>query len=142
MPLAMMVGRGDQKLMELVGAKPLPEDQVVLSDGRNLDLVEGVEVRSSKIHHINYIDDLMKHDFHDRPIYVHFDTDVLNPNDAPAMAYVAEGGPSLDSLKAVMKSLASTGKVVAVSMTVWDMAKDNDRKTQDACLACFDVLVS
>lgn len=141
MPLAMMVGRGEQKLMELVNAKLLPEDQVVLSDGRNLDLVEGVEVRSSKIHHINYIDDLMKHDFGDRPIYVHFDTDVLNPNDAPSMAYVAAGGPSLDALKAAMNYLANTGKVAAVSMTVWDMAKDADKKTQEACMACLNALV-
>lgn len=141
MPLAMMVGRGDQKLMELAGAKPLPEDLVILSDGRNLDVVEGVEVRSSKIHHINYIDDLMKRDFGDRPIYVHFDTDVLNPNDAPSMAYVAEGGPSLEALKAAMKYLASTGKVAAVSMTVWDMLNDKDQKTQEACLACLGALI-
>jgi len=142
MPLAMMVGRGDQKLMELAGAKPLPEDQVILSDGRNLDVVEGVEVRSSKLHHINYIDDLLKQDFGDRPIYVHLDVDILNPNDAPAMAYVAEGGPTLDALKSVMKHLADTGKVAAVSITVWDMANDTDKKTEEACLACFDALVS
>ncbi len=141
MPLAMMVGRGEQKLMELAGTKPLPEDQVILSDGRNLDVVEGVEVRSSKLHHLNYIEDLVKYDFADRPIYVHFDTDILNPTDAPAMAYAAEGGPTLDALTAVMKYLASTGKVVAVSMTVWDMANDTDKKTQAACLACFDALV-
>ncbi len=141
MPLAMMVGRGDQKVMELAGAKPLPEDQVILTDGRNLDVIEGVELRSSKLHHLNYIDDLLKHDFGDRPIYVHFDTDILNPKDAPAMVYATEGGPTLDALKTVMKHLANTGKVVAVSMTVWDMANDADKKTQEACLACFDALV-
>jgi len=141
MPLAMMVGRGEQKLMELVGAKPLPAEQVVLTDGRNLDVVEGVEVRSSKVHHVNYIDDLMKQDFGDRPLYVHFDTDILNPNEAPAMAYVAEGGPSVESLKAIMRQIASTGKVAAISMTVWDMPNDKDNKTQQACLACFNALI-
>jgi arginase len=141
MPLAMMVGRGDQKLMELAGAKPLPEDQVILADGRNLDVVEGVEVRSSKLHHVNYIDDLLKHDFDDRPIYVHFDTDILNPNDAPSMAYSADGGPTLDVLKSLMKHLAATGKVAAVSMTVWDMPNDKDKRTEAACMACFEALV-
>ncbi len=141
MPLAMMVGRGDQKLMELAGAKLLPEDQVILADGRNLDLLEGVEVTASKAQHINYVDDLLKVDLGDRPIYVHFDVDILNPNDAPAMLYVAEGGPTLDALKTVMKYLANTGKVVAVSMTVWDMQNDKDKKTQEACLACFETLV-
>lgn len=141
MPLAMMVGRGDQSLMERAGSKPLPEDQVILTDGRNLDVVEGVEVRSSKIHHVNYIDDLLKQDFGDRPLYVHFDSDILNPNEAPAMAYVAEGGPSVETLKGIMSQLAKTGKVAAVSMTVWDMPNDKDKKTQQACLACFDALV-
>jgi len=143
MTLAMMVGRGEQKLMEMAGTKPLPEEQVILTDGRNLDTVEGVEVTASKVQHINYVDDLLKLDLGDRPIYVHFDTDVLNPNDAPAMAmfYASEGGPSPDALKAVLKHLAKTGKVVAVSMTVWDMANDADKKTQDACMACLDTLV-
>ena len=40
-----------------------------------------------------------------------------------------------------MQHLASTGRVVAVSMTVWDMANDADKKTQAACMACFDALV-
>src|SRR6185369_11821225 len=109
MPLAMIVGRGEQKLMELADAKPLPEEQVILTDGRNLDVIEGVEVTASKMHHVNYIDDLLKLDLGDRPIYVHFDTDILNPNDAPAMVYAAEGGPTSDSLNSVMKHLASTG---------------------------------
>ncbi len=142
MPLAMMVGRGDQKLLELAGAKTLPEEQVILTDGRNLDVVEGVEVRSSKVHHVNYIDDLLKQDFGDRPLYVHFDTDILNPDDAPAMVYAADGGPSTEALKGVMKHLANTGKIIAVSMTVWDMANDTDNQTQEACMACLDALVS
>ena len=141
MSLAMIVGRGEQKLMTLAGAKPLAEDQVILTDGRNLDLVEGLEVTASKVQHINYADDLLKVDLGDRPIYVHFDTDILNPSDAPALLYATEGGPKLDALKAVMKHLASTGKVVAVSMTVWDMANDKDQQTQEACLACLDALV-
>jgi arginase len=141
MPLAMLVGRGDQKLMERAGTKPLAEDQVILTDGRNLDVVEGVEVRSSKVHHLNYIDDLLKHDLADRPIWVHFDVDVLNPKDAPAMAYVAEGGPSTEAMKNVMQHLANTGKVVAVSMTVWDQQNDADKKTEAACMACFDALI-
>ncbi|MEP6985601.1 MAG: arginase family protein [Chloroflexota bacterium] len=141
MPLAMLVGRGEQKLMELAGAKPLPEDQVILTDGRNLDVVEGVEVTASKVQHVNYVDDLLKLDLGDRPIYVHFDTDVLNPNDAPSMVYATEGGPSTKALIAVMKHLASTGRVVAASMTVWDMGKDTDKKTQAACMACLEALV-
>ena len=143
MSLAMLVGRGEQKLMEMAGTKPLPEDQVILTDGRNLDVVEGVEVTASKVQHVNYVDDLLKLDLGDRPIYVHFDTDVLNPNDAPAINtfYASDGGPSTKALIAVMKHLANTGRVVAVSMTVWDMAKDTDKKTQAACMACLEALV-
>jgi arginase len=143
MSLAMMVGRGDQQLMQLAGAKPLPEEQIILTDARNLDVLEGVEVTASKVQHVNYADDLLKLDLGNRPIYVHFDTDILNPNEAPAIGtfYASEGGPSTEAMKAVMKHLANTGKVIAVSMTVWDMANDTDKKTQAACMACFEALV-
>lgn len=141
MPLAMLVGKGEQKLMEQAGTKPQPEEQVILADARDLDIAEGVAVRSSKLRHIHYMDDLIKHDLGDRPIYVHFDTDILNAEEAPAMAYLAEGGPKTDALVKVMQRLASTGRVVAVSMTVWDMSKDTDKKSQAACMACLDALV-
>lgn len=141
MPLATLVGKGDQTLMEQAGVKPLPEEKVILTDARDLDIAEGVAVRSSKVHHIHYIDDLIKYDLADHPLYVHFDTDILNPDDAPAMAYPAAGGPKLDALLKLMHDLAHTGRIAAVSMTVWDMAKDTDKKTQAACLACFNALI-
>ncbi len=37
MPLAMLVGKGEQTIMEGVGTSVLPEEQVILSDGRDLD---------------------------------------------------------------------------------------------------------
>lgn len=141
MPLAMLVGKGEQNLMEAAGTKPLHEDQVILADARDLDIAEGVAVRSSKVRHIHYMDDLIKHDLGDRPLYVHFDTDILNPEDAPAVAYPTEGGPKTEALVKVMQHLASTGRVVAASMTTWDMAKDTDKKTQAACMACFNALI-
>ena len=41
---------------------------------------------------------LLAYDFPDRPIYVHFDTDIVNPLDAPAMNYAAPGGPRAEEL--------------------------------------------
>ena len=37
MPLAMLTGRGDQRMLEAVGLDPLADNQVWLSDARDLD---------------------------------------------------------------------------------------------------------
>jgi arginase len=141
MPLAMIVGRGEQALCSGVGLRPLPEDDVMLSDARDLDPAERVALEGSRVRHVPRPLGLLEALPAGRPIHVHFDTDILDPSVAPAMRYPVPGGLSLDECRRLMRGLGSTGRVAAVSMTVWETQADADRRTEQACLAALASLV-
>jgi arginase len=140
MPLAMLVGRGDQTLVRAAGMTNQPEAEVFLADARDLDPGEAEAVRESAVHHVSKLPDLPRQ-LPASPIYVHLDVDVLSPDDAPAMLYPTPGGSSLPEACAVMAALAATGRVVAVSVTVWNFGKDVDGKTERACTRLLRSLV-
>ena len=77
----------------------------------------------------------------DRPVWVHFDTDILRPEDAPAMNYVSEGGPSAVDLGHVFSHLANTGNVAAVSVSSWNPELDSNGTTAETCMALVDRLL-
>ncbi|MFL7893301.1 MAG: arginase family protein [Anaerolineales bacterium] len=134
MPLAMLVGRGEKTIMETVGTKPLAEDKVILTDGRDLDPGEGETLAESRVIHLKKVQDLLNSELPAGPLWVHFDTDVLDPAEAPAMNYLAPGGPSTGELRAVFHFLAGTGQVVAVSLSSWNPDMDQDGTSQQVCL--------
>jgi arginase len=141
MPLAMIAGRGDQALMTAARVQPLDEADIVLCDGRDLDPAERQAVAGSRLRHEKDPDRIVDHLPQGRPVYVHFDTDVLDPSIAPAMKYPAAGGLSEAAARRLMRSLAASGRVTAVSMTVWEMEKDTDRRTAGVCLSVLGELV-
>lgn len=130
MPLAMLTGRGDQRLMQAVGLKPIADTRVVLSDGRDLDPGERVLVETSGITRIPTVDALDPAALPDGPLYVHFDADIIDAEEAPAFLYPVKGGPSAERTGAVLDALLKTGRVVSFSVCAsWDAAKDPDGKT-------------
>jgi arginase len=141
MPLAMLVGRGEQTLMDGLGVAPLPEQQVILSDARDLDPGEREAVAGSAVYHLRNVVSLLNYHFPDRPIYVHFDTDLINPTEAPAMNYKAAGGPSVTMLRHVFRRLAATGRIAAVSFSSWNPQLDADGQSQKVCLALLGELL-
>jgi arginase len=141
MPLAMIVGRGDQTVMDGLGVIPLPENQVILTDGRDLDPGEKEAVANSAVNHLVDVVSLLNYPFPDQPLYIHFDTDLINPNDAPAMNYKTPGGPSVTMLRHVFRHLARTGRVVCVSFSSWNPQLDKDGRSQKVCLELLHELV-
>lgn len=137
MPLAMIAGRGDQTLMSAAGAQPLDEAAIVLSDARDLDPAEGAAVAGSRLRHEKDPARILEAISPGKPIYVHFDTDLLDPSVAPAMKYPVPGGLPAPAAARLMQGLAATGRVAAVSMTVWETAKDADGRTARACLSAL-----
>ena len=93
MPLAMLTGRGDLEILDALRAHTIDDDAVVLYDARDLDPLEREALAASRVTHVTSIDALDSFDFCRGPVHVHLDPDVLNPLDAPAMAYPAPGGP-------------------------------------------------
>ena len=141
MPLAMMVGLGDQDLVRAVGLDTVKDSDVLLADARSLDPGERKALAASSVVRAS-LPRLMRAVPRGRPLYVHLDPDVINPADAPAMRYPAEGGPRLAQVVEVCRSLAATGRVAAASLTLWDTAADRDGRTRRACLAALEALVS
>jgi arginase len=84
MPLAMLVGSGEQTLCKAVNLSPLPENQVVLTDARDLDPGEAELLKNSDVHHLSSVNSLFDFLLPMNPLYIHFDTDVLTPDVAPA----------------------------------------------------------
>lgn len=135
MPLAMIVGRGDQTLLQAVELTPLPERDVILANARDLDPGERELLQQSRVLHAAEVASIPQVVSSERPIYIHLDTDVIDASEAPAMRYPVKGGPTLNMLRKTVQQLANTGRVVGVSMTLWDFEQDADQCTERASLA-------
>lgn len=144
MPLAMLVGRGEQTLLHGVGLTPLAEDQVVLSDARDLDPGEREAVAESKVRHVPQVDDLPRVVTQllkgGRPLYLHLDVDVLDPQAVPAVSYPAPGGPDPERLAGVLRALAATERIRAISMTCWNPELPGAVESRAVCLHLLDVV--
>ena len=92
MPLAALVGRGNQHLMRGLELAPIAEADVIVSDVRNLDPEEGVMLRESNVTILETFDALNAAPLPERPLYIHFDTDVVDCAEMPAMSYPEPGG--------------------------------------------------
>jgi arginase len=142
MPLAMIAGLGEQTMVEAVGLQPVEHEHIILTDGRDLDPGERELVSSSNILHLKNPMDLLEYDFGERPIYIHFDTDIVNPLDAPAMNYVVPGGPRAAELEKVFRHIAKTGLVKAVSVSSWNPELDEGGRSKDTILNLLQEFVS
>ncbi len=141
MPLAMLVGRGEQTIVNETGLHPLPEARVILTDARDLDPGEQSLLEESGVRHLPDVKSLFDHSLADTPLYIHFDTDIVNPKEAPAMNYQARNGPSSQELRAVFRHLSRTGQIVAVSMSTWNPRLDKKGRSQKVCMDLLNTLI-
>ncbi len=140
MPLAMMVGLGEQTFIENVGMNALPEADVILSDGRDLDPGERKLVDASRLRHFPDVLELLNCDLSNRPVYIHFDTDIIDPSEAPSMGYLAPGGPPSDDLERVFRHLSEHCDIAALSISTWRTSMDEDGRSEAICMRLFDLL--
>ncbi len=124
MPLAALVGMGNESLMQAVGLTPIPEADVVITDARDLDPAEGDNLRQSALVDLPDVNALNSIDLPEKPLYVHFDTDIVNGDEMPGMNYPAEGGPSLAESSATMQRIARDGQIAGVLFSLWNQEKD------------------
>ncbi len=142
MPLAMLVGRGDQTIVAGVALKTLAESRVILTDARDLDAKERLSLEESDVLHIKAATDLLDLPLPQGSLYVHFDTDIINPIEAPAMNYPSAGGPSVADLKRFFRRIALTGRLNALSVSSWNPELDKDGRTEKVVLELIDDLLS
>ena len=142
MPLAMLVGLGEQRMPQAVALRNIPQRDVLLCDGRDLDPGERDLLARSQVLHVDRFMGLLETGFPDRPLYVHFDTDLIDPRQAPAMNYPAAGGPSAEQVAAAFRQLARTGRLAAASLSSWNPAMDPDGSTQALCMGLLAELLA
>jgi arginase len=142
MSIAMMTGRGNQTLVEADGLKKVPDTDIILADARDLDPKERELLEQSKVTHLTDFNELVeKVTASDRPFYVHFDVDVLDATEVPAMQFPVAGGPSVETLRNTAAALNRTGRLVGASMNPWLLDKDTDGRAAAACWSIFNALV-
>ena len=141
MPLAMMVGKGDLTMPTAVGLQMLPENRVVLADGRDLDPEEQHMIQASDMVHLSNVDSLLTYPLPKGPWYVHFDTDVVALDESPAHNYPAPGGPSVALMEQVFRRLAADSQIVAVSLSAWNAKQDQDGKSATVSMFLLRTLI-
>ena len=140
MPLAMLVGKGEQTLLEALDLDPIEEERVILTDGRDLDPGESILVSRSAVTHLQKTQELMDYSFSDQPLWIHFDTDILNLEDVPAQNYPAPDGIRMDELSEVFQFLANTGLICGISLSSWAPDLPGAEKSKLNSLKLLEVL--
>ncbi len=129
MPLAMMLGLGEQIFVENSGMQLLVDEKIIATDLRNLDQGEVDALAGRRLHIFSDLADLIDFEWPEGPLYVHFDTDILDEKDVMASNYPEPNGPSLATIRTVFEQLRATGRVTAVSVSSWN--PDLDRNDRD-----------
>lgn len=130
MPLAMLAGHGDGTLMEAVGCRDFPQERIVLTDARDLDTGERELLESTEVLHLPDPRQLLTHPLPPGPLWVHFDIDIIDPKDAPAVSYPAPDGLAAAELANIFRQVASDNEIAAISFSVWNPNLDPDGTTR------------
>jgi arginase len=133
MPLAMISGRGNLSLLKNVNLKPISDNKIFLIGGRDLETGEKEALQVSGVHKGNRVIDILNELPKDTGLWVHFDTDYINPIDAPAMRYTATGGLSAIDTKADLAMLSKAVKIYGISVSAWAPELDSDSSTATTC---------
>lgn len=140
MPLAALVGRGNQHLMRGINLAPIAEADVIVADARNLDPEEGVMLRESEVTLHETLDALNAAPLPVKPLYIHFDTDVVDCAEMPAMSYPEPGGPSLDECIESLRRALEHGKAAGILFSLWNDTLDGSAEAMSATLKLIRAL--
>lgn len=132
LPLAKAVGRGDQSLVAGLGLTPLAEDRVLLVDARDLDPPEVEALRASKVRRAGV--DSLRGELPDGPLHLHVDLDVVDAALLHGLRFPAPNGPGIEAVAAAVRTVAESGRVVAVSIAATWRPEDAFRHQTDAVL--------
>ncbi len=140
MPLAALVGRGNQHLMRGIDLEPIAESDVIVSDGRNLDPEEGIMLRESQVTIYETLQALNTAALPEKPLYIHFDTDVVDCEDMPAMSYPEPDGPSLQESIDSLQHVISKSDTVGILFSLWNGTLAGSDRALAATLALVRAL--
>jgi arginase len=126
-PLRVLAGYRPDPAMDRLGLRAVPEENLLLVDGRDLDPPEAEYLRRSAVRQ-HAVADLGPEDLPDGPLLLHVDLDVIDPAEVPAMLYPTPGGPSIDTVVEAAHRVLETGRVAALSIgCTWRPDREEDR---------------
>ena len=140
MPLAALVGRGNQHLMRGIELRPIAESDIVITDVRNLDPEESKMLCNSQVTIYGTLDELNAASLPDKPLYIHFDTDVVDCADMPAMSYPEPDGPSLSESIASLRHVLHNSDTAGILFSLWNSTLDGSDQTKAATLELIRAL--
>lgn len=142
MPLAALVGRGNEALMDAVGLAPIAEEDVLITDARDLDPEEGENLKSSGLQHFEDVAGLLSAVLPQKPLYIHFDTDVVRLEEMPPMNYPAQGGPTMEQTLDTLERVTREGDVVGILFSLWNQELDGAQTALESTLKAVRTFVA
>lgn len=155
MELALLTGRGPTPLTDIDGLRPLVRDEDAVPFGfRDADQVAGeggTDVREVLPRTFDLaavramgvaaaareaLESLSGN--HLEGIWVHFDVDVLDDGVMPAVDYrLPGGGLSFDEVSGLLRSLTSSGRMVGLTLTIFNPNLDPDGSIAKRLVSCL-----
>jgi arginase len=124
MPLRILAGYRPELIANGLGLRPVPEERIALSDGRDLDPPEASYLAGAAIRRLD-VPAVAAATLPDGPLYLHVDLDVVDPADLGWLRYPAPGGPDLGTVLAALDRVIRTGRVAGLTLAcTWYPGRD------------------
>jgi len=130
MVLAHLCGRSVAPLL-FPGARKISDDRVALVGGRSLDSGELTNLDRSRVLRIAF--DRQHPEApgliawsRRRSVWVHFDVDIIDPSEFPAVAFAAVDGPPMKAVADVLRQVFTVADVRGISVCGYDARADRD----------------
>jgi arginase len=154
MELSLITGRGPEILTNIRGMKPYVEDKHVLHiaqrDADETKKYGSQDIRDSSIQCLDMrsielagrdktTDQILRFiQRSDREsFWVHFDTDVLNDTENPAVDYRLPGGLLVADAQHMFRSIMATNRVAGMSVTIFNPDLDPDNRVAERISGCL-----
>jgi arginase len=147
MPLAALLGHGDKAMVEIAGAEPaLRSSDLSMVGLRDLDAAEQTHIKKWKLSAFTMraldergvravIEEAITVATRDTAgIWVSFDMDVIDPEEAPGVGTAVPGGMTYREAHLAMEMLADTGKLIGLDMVEVNPVLDERNRTAE--IAC------
>jgi arginase len=135
MSLALLTGRAPELDCDLLGLRPVADNDVVLVGARDLDPAEGGALAASQVHRVPADPDAMSAavaGLGHRPVYLHLDVDVIDGPQLTGLRFPVAGGPAIDRVGDCLAAVVAAGHVAAASIAcAWLPEHVNDEATRD-----------
>lgn len=118
MPLAALMGYGDDRFLKVIAKPYLKPEQVMFVGVRALDEKEAEFIQDHQLKMVDYhqsiaqvIQEVLEHAKQFEHIHISFDMDSLDPSVAPGVSTAVKDGLSLDFAQELVEAVFKTNKV-------------------------------